>query len=202
LNVPSNLVYYQRNLPHRLPPGETLFITFRLADSLPAEVLQQLKIEFDKAKASPDDDPAVRYARQRHYFGRFDKYLDGATTGPVWLRQPAVARLVQQALHFYDGKRYALVCYCLMANHVHLVVSIPEVAPPLSQTLQALKGYTASRCNKLLGRNGQFWQRESYDHVVRSTAELERVVAYVLNNPVKAGLLEDWQQWPYSYWAP
>ncbi|MGI4739404.1 MAG: REP-associated tyrosine transposase [Janthinobacterium lividum] len=199
--MPSHLVYYQRNLPRRLPPGETLFITFRLAESLPLEALERLKAEFE-AVARLEETQEEFYARQRRYFGRFDSYLDSATTGPTWLRQPALAQLVQQSLHFYDGKQYALVCYCIMANHVHLVVALPEGAAPLAQTLQALKGYTANLGNKLLGRKGQFWQRESYDHIIRSPAELERVVAYVLNNPVKAGLITDWQQWPYTYWAP
>ena len=196
----SNLIHYQRNLPHQLLPGETLFITFRLADSLPQAVLDQLRTNFETAEAEADDDE--RYARQRRYFGRFDQQLDGATSGPTWLRQPAVAQLVAQGLHFYAGKRYNLVCYCIMSNHVHLVVGLPEEAPPLAQTLQALKGYTANQANKLLGRSGQFWQRESYDHTIRNTGELARVVAYVVNNPVKAGLVEDWQHWPYTYWAP
>ena len=196
----GNPVYYQRNLPHRLPPGETLFITFRLADSLPQLVLEQLRADFDAAEEEQNNEGS--YARQRRYFGRFDSHLDAAATGPVWLQQPALAQLIQQALHFYDYKQYSLVCYCIMANHVHIVVGLPEAAPPLAQTLQALKGYTANQGNKLLGRQGQFWQRESYDHVVRGTDELKRIVAYVLDNPVKAGLVEDWQQWPYTYWAP
>lgn len=176
-----------------------MFITFRLADSLPQVVLDQLRADFQTAEAEADDEE--RYARQRRCFGRFNQCLDGAASGPVWLRQPAIARLVQQAMHFYDGKQYALVCYCMMANHVHLVAGLSEGAPPLAQTLQALKGYTANRANKLLGRRGQFWQRESYDHVIRSPAGLARVVAYVLNNPVQVGLVEDWQQWPCTYWA-
>ena len=176
-----------------------MFITFRLADSLPLEVIEQLRATFETADETEDEEE--KYARQRRYFGRFDKQLDGATTGPFWLRQPALAQLVQQALHFYDGKQYTLVCYCIMANHVHLVVTLPEEAQPLAHTLQALKGYTANLGNQLLGRKGQFWQRESYDHLIRSTFELERVIAYVVNNPVKASLVEDWQQWPYTYWA-
>nr|WP_262903425.1 transposase [Hymenobacter psoromatis] len=197
--MPTNLIHYERNLPHRLPPGGTVFITFRLADSLPLEVIEQLKVSFEKADENEDEDE--KYARQRRYFGRFDRHLDGATTGPLWLRQPAVAQLVQQALHFYDSKQYTLVCYCIMANHVHLVATLPDEAQPLAHTLQALKGYTAKLGNQLLGRKGQFWQRESYDHLIRSTSELERVIAYVVDNPVKAGLIEDWQQWPYTYWA-
>ena len=59
----------------------------------------------------------------------------------------------------------------------------------------------ATQANKLLGLTGAFWQRETYDHVVRP-GELARIVSYVLENPVKAGLVEDWQQWPHTYLAP
>jgi len=73
--------------------------------------------------------------------------------------------------------------------------------PPLVRTLQRLKSYTATQANKLLGLTGAFWQSETYDHVVRP-GELERIVSYVLENPVNAGLVEDWQQWPHTYLAP
>ncbi|MEW5986568.1 MAG: hypothetical protein AB1791_08050 [Chloroflexota bacterium] len=62
-----------------------------------------------------------------------------------------------------------------------------------------MKGYTAGQANLLLERTGAFWQHESYDHYVRDAAELERIVAYVVNNPVKAGLVTDWQEWPWAY---
>jgi len=87
-----------------------------------------------------------------------------------------------------------------MPNHVHAVVSLTKDAPPLADTLQRLKGYTALQANKLLERSGQFWQRETYDHLVRSGEEMARIIAYVVNNPVKAGLVERWEQWPYTYW--
>lgn len=88
-----------------------------------------------------------------------------------------------------------------MPNHVHLVVSLAYNAPLLVETLQRIKGYTALQANKLLGRTGQFWQRETYDHIVRSGEEMQRIIAYVLNNPVKAGLVDTWEQWPHTYWA-
>ena len=66
--------------------------------------------------------------------------------------------------------------------------------------MQRLKGYTATQANKLLGRSGAFWQPESYDHVVRP-GELPRILAYVAENPVKAGLVQEWQQWPHTYLA-
>ncbi|MCX6151737.1 MAG: hypothetical protein NTX22_14535 [Ignavibacteriales bacterium] len=69
----------------------------------------------------------------------------------------------------------------------------------VTKILQDLKKFTAVNCNKLLNRSGSFWQHESYDHVVRDEKELKRIVEYVLNNPVKAGLCEKWEDWKYSY---
>lgn len=65
--------------------------------------------------------------------------------------------------------------------------------------MQSLKGYTARKANCLLGRSGTFWQHESYDHVVRDPSEWRRIVNYVLNNPVKAGLVDTWEKWQWSY---
>lgn len=69
----------------------------------------------------------------------------------------------------------------------------------LYKILQSLKSFTAIQANKILNRSGAFWQHESYDHVVRDQDELQRVIRYVLNNPVKAGLVSDWQKWKWSY---
>lgn len=197
----SNSIYYERYLPHRLPPGETIFITFRLAGSLPQGTLARLQAEAQLAQQQYEFDTSLRYAEQKRYFGRFDTLLDGADHGPTWLRQPAVAAIVQQAICYPAGKGYDLVCYCIMPNHVHLIVALPDNAPPLVKTLQLLKGYSSFQINKLLGLSGAFWQAESFDHVVRP-GELGRIVSYVLENPVKAGLIDVWQKWPYSYLAP
>jgi REP element-mobilizing transposase RayT len=190
-------IHYERNLPHRLPPGTDIFLTFRLAGSLPAAQLARLQAQ---SSSTEDDTAETTYARQGRYFGRFDALLDAGQYGPTWLREPAVAAVVAASLHHFHGTAYTLVCYCLMPNHVHLVVSLPDDAPPLIKTLQRLKGYTALQANKLLDRTGQFWQRETYDHVVRSPAEMPRIIAYVVNNPVKAGLVENWEEWPYTFW--
>jgi putative transposase len=197
----SNLIYYERYLPHRLPPGETIFITFRLAGSLPQEVLARLQAEAQLAQQRCELNTGMRYTEQKRYFGRFDALLDGADHGPTWLRQPAVAAIVQQAIQYPVGKGYDLRCYCIMPNHVYLVVTLPENAPQLIKTLQLLKGYSSFQANKLLGLSGAFWQAESYDHVVRP-GELNRIISYVLENPVKAGLVDEWQKWPYNYLAP
>ena len=196
----SDLIYYERNLPHRLPPGEVIFVTFRLAGSLPLEVLAQLRAEAELLQQGCGPDPVAQYAERKRYFGRFDALLDGTAYGPTWLRQPEISALIIRALHYPDGKSYTLLGYCVMPNHVHLVVALPENAPPLAVTLQRLKGYSALQANRLLGLSGTFWQAESYDHVVRP-GELARIMHYVLQNPVKAGLVADWEKWPYSFMA-
>ncbi|MCA8830738.1 REP-associated tyrosine transposase [Hymenobacter pini] len=195
---PADLNNYQRNLPHILPAQEHIFITIRLAGSLPGAVVEQLREQWQR-ESTPEELPEDSYVRQKRYFGRFDQLLDGHAYGPTWLRQPAIATLVQTALQYYTDRHYQLVCYCIMPNHVHVLLLLPENAPPLVRTLQAFKSYTATQANKLLGRTGQFWQRESYDHVVRNLKELENIIRYILENPVKAGLVTDWQQWPYHY---
>ena len=195
----DNPTYYERNLPHRLPPGEVIFVTFRLAGSLPREVVKQLQAEIDLRRQTGLSS-SQKYDEQKKYFGRFDRLLDGSASGPFWLKEATIAELVAHSLHHFDQQAYALLAYCIMPNHVHLLVLLPDEAPPLVQTLQRLKGYSALQANKLLGRQGTFWQAESYDHVVRK-GEMEGIIAYILENPVKAGLVPDWQQWPYTYLA-
>ena len=208
----SNLDYqfsYERNLPHIQPPGAILFVTFRLAGSLPGAVLQRLReeaarVEVELAALEDEDERRQRaYREQRCLFGKWDNMLDGATAGPQWLKDECVAREVCDSLHHRDGNVYNLDCFCVMPNHVHVVFA-PRPAEnggyrALSSIMHSLKRYTAGRANEILGREGQFWQHESYDHAVRDAAELGRIRRYVCNNPVKAGLVDDADDWPWTY---
>ncbi len=69
----------------------------------------------------------------------------------------------------------------------------------LTDILRRIKGSTAREANKILKRSGAFWQHESYDHVIKDGKELDKIVWYVLNNPVKAGYVDDWQKWKWNY---
>jgi REP element-mobilizing transposase RayT len=202
-------LFYQRHLPHIQPPGATLFITFRLAGSIPAEVLKQLALEAESrdARLSRMPDPKERaieaYREHRRMFGLWDRALDTTKSGPFWLRDPQIAELVPGSMHHCDGKTYDLVAYCVMPNHVHVIFT-PLPKPEggyhaMSAIMHSLKRYTARESNLLLGREGQFWQHENYDHVVRDEAELNRIIRYVLNNPAEAGLVERWEDWQWSY---
>ncbi len=224
--------FYRRNLPHIQTPGATFFVTFQLVGSIPQHVLAQWrteKLQFDREKSrllrlqnvsEPASTQHKHLEWRRQWFRKFEQTLDGAESGPVWLKDARIAKEIAESLHYRDGKMYCLDAYCIMSNHVHVVftpLAVPSLKTDvvnsaedtaqtkdlcyntLSSIMQSLKGYTARKANRLLGRSGAFWQQESYDHVVRDAAEWQRTIVYVLNNPVKAGLVDRWEKWQWSY---
>ena len=186
-----------------------IFVTFRLAGSLPREKVSSLMEEmeyWEKLSEAPDvaqEQIQEALDRLQHMFDKWDDALDAANYGPQWLRNPQVASLVADSIRYRNGKLYDLYTFCVMPNHVHLVfkplVGDDGVTYSLPFILMGLKGYTGRKANVILGRRGIFWQRESYDRVIRDEEALLRVIEYVLNNPVKAGLVRRWEDWPWSY---
>lgn len=205
----SYRAFYRRHLPHYQLPEVTLFVTFRLHGSLPAEVLARLKTEALERERQIEKTPVeserkkALYAERKRQFGRFDDVLDTSSCGPTWLKDPKIASLVFDALQYRDEKVYDLDCFTIMSNHVHAVFA-PRMDErgsfySISRIMQSLKRRTASLANAQLDRQGVFWQGESYDHVVRDEEEWQRIVWYVLNNPVKAGLVGEWREWSWTY---
>lgn len=197
--------YYRRHLPHYQVGGAVYHVVFRLAGSLPDSAIVRLQAE---RKREEERIAGLGDARQRsdaqrdhqeRYFDRFEDILHGSSTGPRWLEDPRIADLVAEAIRFKDGSTHTVVAYCVMPNHVHLLLSVAGNQLPLHRILQSLKRYTSRHANLLLGRTGAFWQHESYDHVVRSDEELVQTVAYILGNPVKAGLVSTAAEWRWSY---
>ncbi len=194
-------IYYQRALPHYQPPGATLFITFRLAGSFPQEAIERIKsekIRLEKQRSFLEGEDVNDWQRrqQKILFSKYDAELDNAKYGPQWLAMPEVANMVRDSLHDQDQKYYILEAYCLMPNHVHMVCTPIgddiDGFQPISKIMHRLKGSTARKANLILHREGEFWQPESYDHVIRGQDELLRVVNYVLENPVRGGVSTQW----------
>jgi REP element-mobilizing transposase RayT len=174
--------YYERHLPHWLPEGATLFVTWRLHGSLSSST----------ASPKPEDASAGQAFRE------FDQALDKATTGPQWLKDSRIAQCVISALCFGDEQLnlYQLISYVVMSNHVHILIR-PHTSLP--RIMKTIKGFTAREANRLLGRTGHpFWQDESYDHWVRNETEFRRIVKYIERNPVSAGLVKKAEEWPWS----
>lgn len=192
--------YYKRRLPHIQIAGATYFITFRLANSLPVQVLKILSEERQKITRVPENQ---KEAAHRAWFAKYDDYLDQALHSDLYLNNEQIADMVAESIRFRDGKVYDLISYCVMPNHAHLVCTPIEklvgIFYGLTEILHSLKRHTAREANKILHRSGTFWQDESYDHFIRDDAELERIVHYVLYNPVKANLVKEQAGWKWSY---
>jgi putative transposase len=126
----------------------------------------------------------------------FDQELD-AGLGACWLRKPEIASLVEEALLHSDGERYRLLAWCLMPNHVHVVVEM-RASVSLSAIVKSWKSFTARRSNAELGRSGTFWHADYFDRYMRNEDHLFRTIEYVEQNPVKAGLVQQASDWAWS----
>jgi len=134
------------------------------------------------ARLSPD--------HRREYGRRFGRALEETLDrgwGSCLLRKSENAALVEQALRFFDGERYALGDFVIMPNHVHALV-IPMVDRTIGSILKSWKSYSAREIHQREGLSGSFWQRESFDHIVRTRRQLDRLREYIAGNPVKAKL--------------
>ncbi len=199
--------HHRDHLPHLKREGASYFVTYRLAGTLPADVLVQLKQERETimAQALAGKRPLTWQEQEelfRWYSTRVDQYLD-AGHGECWLRQPEVAKLVADVLRFHAGQRFDLLAWVVMPNHVHAVVR-PFAEISLSQILHSWKGFSAKVCNEFLQRVGEFWQGESYDHLIRDDEDRHRCCHYTIMNPVNARLCAQPEDWPWSsaYRAP
>lgn len=207
--------YYHRHLPHYQPLYAKYHVVFRLAESLPKNVIEELRIEKENIK---NKSVVNIKTLQKSYFERFESLLNSTYYGPDWLKDVDVANVVKKAIEYRDGKDYDLLAYCIMPNHVHLIFElmkndvcvksksinkngrVSDSTYMVTKILESLKKYTALRSNRILKRSGNFWQHESYDHVVRDDNELESSLWYILCNPVKAGLVKKWDDWKWSYY--
>ncbi|HEX8913783.1 MAG TPA: helicase C-terminal domain-containing protein [Humisphaera sp.] len=179
-------------LPHWTKEGAIYAVNFRLADSMPREVLEAWKRErndiVDRAKqqgrplsSSESDRLDVLHSE------KVERFLD-AGHGACWMNDPRIASLVADALQHFDGERYRLLGWCVMPNHVHAVVQ-PLTGHELEAIAHAWKSFTAHEANKLLGRTGAFWMAEVYDHLVRDDDDLRHALEYTWRNPDEAGLV-------------
>lgn len=181
VGAPTKSWHSRGYLPHCDTPGLLQAITFRLADSLPADVLERLSQE------APNDVDRLK---------QIEKFLD-AGHGACWLRQPAVAEIVEDALLHGDGQRYRLLAWCVMPNHVHVLIETLD-GQPVHKVVQGWKSFTARLINQHLGRSGAVWMREYFDRYIRDDHHLAAVIAYIHANPVKAGLVAEEREWRCS----
>lgn len=178
--------WYSRGyLPHFDEPDRIQFITYRLADSMPQAFLDNA----DEALRRGEITEAGRRKRIEYYLDR--------GRGECWLKDPAIAELVEGSLRHFAGERYRLLAWCVMPNHVHALAEM-IVGFPLADVVQNWKSYTAHEMNRMLGRRGRVWQPEGFDRYIRDEKHFNRVLGYIEENPQNAGLVVDAKDWAWS----
>jgi len=192
LNPDSQLGWYtSRRLPHFDAPHTFQFISFRLSDSLPAAVLHELKSETDLLRISQQS-PALR--------ARMEAYLDRGY-GSCVLARPEMAAQLKQAFSYYERQRYELLAWCIMPNHVHVLIKPTTSLPRIVQswkTWTARWAYQHAAELRLEVPEGGLWMRGYWDRYVRDEKHLHVAIRYIHQNPVKAGLCSRPQDWPWS----
>lgn len=190
-------------------PGHLTFVTFRLSDSMPREVVERWHDEIAKwlkehnlNGRSVDDvlnaheiDETLKRELRRFKNRKWHGHLDDCH-GACVLRTPQNRKLVVESLLFFDGERYDLERFVIMPNHVHLLIQM-RIGFQLRKQLTETMRYSARKVNALLHQTGDFWQSEPFDHVVRSETQFEYLQRYIAENPRKADLVEG----EYTLWV-
>lgn len=193
-------VYY-RHLPHWRQQGATYAVTFRLADALPREKIQQLqhwRDYWERTHEPPRSDKDWQeFASQINR--QTEAWVDEGY-GACHLRDPVFARTMADAFVYFQDQRSLTFCFCVMPNHCHVVVK-PLEGFPLEDLLASWKGYVAFRINRARGQHGLIWEQESYDRIIRDEEHLMQVIQYIGQNPLKAQLPNsEWYRWVHPEW--
>ena len=190
----------ERNRPHRDQPGAVTFITARLADSMPREVI--LRWEREQAKylaknrfghctveaflSDPAIDPAAKTKFRKLRNQLWQRSLDDCH-GECVLKTPINAKIVADTLLHFDADRYDVDSLVVMPNHWHLLVQM-RVGHLLGPQVESWQRFSARRINQRIGKSGVFWQAEPFDHVVRGPNQFTYLRNYIAENPKKANL--------------
>ncbi len=194
---PLTTRFHRGILPHWEVERGRYFVTVRLADSLPRETVLRLQ-EIHRAVSAIKPQSPQFVTLQRRYFLTLEKYLD-ASSGSCALRDPNLAQFIVDEFHSLTDWQIEVPHYTIMPNHWHaLIVPSPDCTHSLAAIMKRLKGRSALRIRRALGGTGSLWQREWFDRWMRDDAEFEKTIRYIQSNPVKAGLVTDWPNHPWT----
>lgn len=210
----TSMRIYRRDLPHWRQNGATYFVTFRLADSIPAAVIRQWGEErriWYEVHGCRDGMPPAEWMRRYRQIDEMERRAferqnarrlfeeTDAGHGCCALADRKVRGFVLAALGFFRGERCWSGDAVVMPNHVHWLVQ-PINGGELETLLASIKRHSATQVAKTRSHVGAFWQRESYDHIVRNRAELDRIRRYVQENPQRAGLKDGEYDYQRGAW--
>ncbi len=181
-------------LPHWDFENSVQAITFRLADSMPNELVKRWKRQLQEMLESPDEKASGRaHAELRRLISEYED----AGHGDCLLRIPENAEIVQSQLIESHGSTYRLIEWCVMPNHVHVLMKLLDDTP-LHEIVKRWKAVSAIGINRIMGRKGSFWMVDYHDRFIRDLDHFHNAKAYIRHNPVRAGLCAKPEGWPYS----
>lgn len=210
-------VYTRLGQPHIQHIGQTFSVTFITYDAIPNQELERLKHEkqvaLSKIKQFSSNKQKKKWWEIHSSFDtKMEDLLNAKTQQEHLFKNNEAASILQRKIHAFDGVYYKLAAYCIMSNHVHLLVDFSVQVPkqwdgisPIENYLNVgdvtgrIKGGSAFEINKTLARSGQVWRLGYYDRYIRSEEHFDQTVSYIINNPVKAKLVKDWTDYPYTY---
>lgn len=200
--------YHKRRLPHIYIQHQSIFFTWRLNFSLPHSLLleyEQLRVRnsTETKGLSNEYRKMQEYLNHKRIFGWLDAQYGKLNLPDFHLISPSIAQILMDKILEHQDNAYHVQAFCIMPNHVH-VLMIPfcdsaNFTDSVSDIVKKWKGASAREINLFLGRSGQLWVRETYDHIVRNEAEQNRILDYIIQNPVKAGLVENWKEWKHTW---
>jgi REP element-mobilizing transposase RayT len=203
---------HERDLPHWCQKGVAYFVTFRLSDSIPDNAKNKIKNEREnwlnkyKIRDTSELKKLPKQARIEYhklFSKRYDELLDSGY-GSCILANPEIKEIVENALKYFDGKRYFLDEFIVMPNHVHVIV-VPKENWTLDKITHSWKSFTANEINKFTGNSGQVWMHESFDHIIRSEKQLHKIRQYIKDNQTsnlgktQAGSLRNYERSAYRF---
>ena len=208
---------YRNNLPHFQQPGQSYFVTCCLKSAVPPKALSAYSIELESLKnqisilteqktfSEKADQLKSEYRlMRRKYIKAYDDLLHEQTDYIVNLSDEQNRKIMFDAFLFWEGNKIENEAFCVMPNHFHWAFHTKETDNDgnpvyLQDILRSIKSFTAKEINKLAGRSGRLWQRESFDTTIRDDKHLYHAIEYTINNPVAAGYVKKWNDWRGTY---
>lgn len=196
MDKPQTISFRRRNLPHWRVMGRPYFVTIRLKNSIPPAILEEMSLQYEKLaiKQQGDEDVFQVFEKQ---FMKMEMILDSAEDN-LFLNNKDVSKMVIESIEFMEEKSgWRIPASVVMPNHVHLFMVEKMEKKSLDKCLAGFKAHTAREANKILGREGAFWCPEYFDHWCRTPQKEESVKDYIKNNPIKAGFVKKYEDWPW-----
>jgi len=194
---PRTIAFWQGRLPHWEVEDGRYFITIHLRGAIPAAGRERLRSIVDSLAKLADNHGPDWLQLQRAIFREMEHWLDQARWAPHFGKREVAEMVVEAVEHRARRREWDVFEFVVMPTHIHLFCEVSDRG--LKGTLEDFKRWTGHRAVALLPEfdADRFWQREWFDHWSRSDEEDERIVAYIRNNPVKAGLVTSWAEYPY-----